>query len=544
MSGQRIEVTTLGDHLLRAADRWPEHEAIVFPEIRHTYAAFVERAYARARSLIAMGVKRGDFVGVLMPNCMEYVELIFAVALVGGAVVPINARFKGQELAYVIENGDLTALFTTDIISEYADFAALLHLEFPDLEGSDPNALELARAPKLRNIVMMGTSSPAGFIARAEFDALESRATDEDVETRRVFVRLRDPCIMMYTSGTTSEPKGCPLSHENLVRTGLAVNRENYCFDPQSTRFWDPLPLFHMSSILPMVALMDAGGTFMSMTHFEAGRALAMMEAERATHAFPAFPTLTLELINHRDFKKRDLSTLRCMNNVGPPDLMQQFEDAFPGAPQIAAYGLTEVTGVICFGHPDDSLEQRIHACGRPWEGIELRIVDPETGEELPAGTRGEICVRGYAVFNGYYKSPEKDAEVFKDGWFHTGDLCEIDDAGQVRFHGRLKDMLKVGGENVAALEIESFLLNMPEINMVQVVGVPDARLLEVAAAFVELHEGAQLTEQEVIDYCKGQIASFKVPRHVRFVSEWPMSSTKIQKFKLKELINAEIAAE
>lgn len=173
-----------------------------------------------------------------------------------------------------------------------------------------------------------------------------------------------------------------------------------------------------------------------------------------------------------------------------------------------------------------------------------MRIVDPETGEELPAGTRGEICVRGYAVFNGYYKSPEKDAEVFKDGWFHTGDLCEIDDAGQVRFHGRLKDMLKVGGENVAALEIESFLLNMPEINMVQVVGVPDARLLEVAAAFVELHEGAQLTEQEVIDYCKGQIASFKVPRHVRFVSEWPMSSTKIQKFKLKELINAEIAAE
>ncbi len=543
MSGHRTEVTSLGDHLLRAADRWPDQEAIVFPEIRCTYAELVERAYSRARSLIAMGMERGDYVGVLMPNCMEYVELIFAVALAGGAVVPINARYKGQELAYVIENGDLTALFTTDIISEYTDFAALLHREFPDLESADPKALSLERAPKLRNVVMMGTSSPGGFKTRAEFDALEQGASDDDVEARRVFVRLRDPCIMMYTSGTTAEPKGCPLSHENLVRTGMAVNRENYCFNTQ-TRFWDPLPLFHMSSILPMVALMDAGGVMMSMTHFEAGRALEMMESERATHAFPAFPTLTLELMNHPDFKTRDLGTLRCMNNVGPPDLMRQFEEAFPQARQLAAYGLTEVTGVICFGHPDDSLEQRIHACGRPWEGIELRVVDPETGEELPQGTRGEICVRGYAVFDGYYKSPEKDAEVFRDGWFHTGDLCEIDEAGQVRFHGRLKDMLKVGGENVAALEIESFLSNMPEINMVQVVGVPDARLQEVAAAFVELHEGAALSEQQVIDFCKGQIASYKVPRYVRFVSEWPMSSTKIQKFKLKELISAEIAAQ
>lgn len=543
MNTHRIEVTTLGDHLLRAADRWPDNDAIVYPEIRHTYAQFVERAYSRARSLIAMGMERGDNVGVLMPNCMEYNELIFAVALAGGTVVPINARFKGQELAYVIENGDLTSLFTTDLISEYADFAGLLRRTFPDLEGADPKALSIARAPKLRNVVMMGTSSPDGFITRAEFDALESSATDDDVEERRIFVRLSDPCIMMYTSGTTAEPKGCPLTHEMLVRTGMAVNRENYNFD-SNARFWDPLPLFHMSSILPITALMDAGGTMMSMTHFDAGRALEMMEVERATHAFPAFPTLTLELMNHPDFKKRDLSTLQRMNNVGPPDLMRQFEEAFPGAPQTAAYGLTEVTGVICFSHPDDPLEERLHACGRPWEGIELRVIDPETGEELPQGTRGEICIRGYAVFNGYYKSPEKDAEVFKDGWFHTGDLCEIDEAGQIRFHGRLKDMLKVGGENVAALEIESFLSNMPEINMVQVVGVPDARLQEVAAAFIELHEGATLTEQAVIDFCKGEIASYKVPRYVRFVREWPMSSTKIQKFKLKEMLSEEVAAE
>lgn len=543
MSGHRVEATTMGDHLLRAADRWPDNEAMIFPEIRYTYTELVERAYTRARSLIALGVGRGENIGALMPNCMEYVELIWGAALIGATIVPINARFKGQEISYVVENADLTALFTTDIISEYADFTGLLHDTFPDLETAAPKSLSLKKAPKLRNIVMMGAGSPAGFLTRSEFDALENDATDEDVEERRVFIRLSDPCIMMYTSGTTSNPKGCPLTHEMLVRTGMAVNRENYCFDSES-RMWDPLPLFHMSSILPMIALMDAGATMMSMTHFEAGQALEMMEVERVTHAFPAFPALTIELMNHPDYKKRDLSRITRMNNVGPPDLMRKFEEAFPQAKQTAAYGLTEVSGVICFGHPDDSLDERIHACGRLWEGVEVSIVDPETDEELPQGQRGEIRIRGYVVFNGYYKAPEKNAEAFKDGWFYSGDLGEIDEAGQIRFHGRLKDMLKVGGENVAALEIESYLMNMPEIDMVQVIGVPDARLQEVAAAYIELKPGTSLTEQAVIDFCKGEIASYKVPRYVRFVTEWPMSSTKVQKFKLKEMFNQEVAAE
>lgn len=543
MSGHRIEVTSMGDHLLRAADRWPDNDAIIFPEIRYTYAELVDRAYARARALIAIGVGRGKNIGALMPNCMEYVELIWGAALIGATIVPINARFKGQELAYVIKDADLTALFTTDIISEYADFAGLLSRTFDDLGSADPKALSLARAPLLRNIVMMGASSPAGFLTRAEFDALEGDATNEQVEERRIFVRLSDPCIMMYTSGTTSNPKGCPLSHEMLVRTGMAVNRENYELDTES-RFWDPLPLFHMSSILPMIALFDAGGTMLSMTHFEAGQALEMMETERVTHAFPAFPALTIELINHPDFKKRDLSRIIRMNNVGPPDLLRQFEEAFPHAKQTAAYGLTEVTGVICFGHPDDPLEERIHACGKPWAGVEVCVVDPETGEEMPRGQRGEIKIRGYAVFDGYYKAPEKNAEAFKDGWFYSGDLCEIDEAGQIRFHGRLKDMLKIGGENVAALEIESYLSNMSEIAMVQIIGVPDDRLQEVAAAFIELKPGESLTEEAVIDFCKGEIASFKVPRYVRFVSEWPVSSTKVQKFKLREMFDQEVAAE
>ena len=347
---------------------------------------------------------------------------------------------------------------------------------------------------------------------------------------------------MMYTSGTTANPKGCPITHEHLVRNGINMNREKYLMGPDD-RMWDPLPLFHMSTILPMAALFDAGGTFITSTHFEAGTALRMIEEEKATVLFAAFPTITAALVNHPDFKSRDLSRVKRINNVAPPDLMRQFEAAFPHACQTAAYGLTEVGGVIAFGHPDDSEDHRLRACGTPFPGIEVRITDPETAERVPNGQRGEIVIKGYAVFDGYYKDPVKTADTFRDGWFRTGDLGMVDDSRQIFFLGRLKDMLKVGGENVAAVEIESFISNHPAVKLVQVVGVPDARLVEVAAAFIELRPGAKATEQEIIEFCKGKIASFKVPRHVRFVTEWPMSSTKIQKYKLRDDFVANQAA-
>ncbi len=206
---------------------------------------------------------------------------------------------------------------------------------------------------------------------------------------------------------------------------------------------------------------------------------------------------------------------------------------------QTGAYGLTEVGGVIAFNHPDESLEQRLTTCGRAFPGVEVKVVDPDTDAELAAGERGEILVRGYAVFDGYYKAPEKNAEAFTDGWFRTGDLCALDADGSIEFHGRIKDMLKVGGENVAALEIESYLATHPAVKLAQVIGVPDERLLEVPAAFIELNPNTFATEEELIDYCKGKIASFKVPRHIRFVEEWPMSSTKVQKFRLLEQFEA-----
>ena len=221
--------------------------------------------------------------------------------------------------------------------------------------------------------------------------------------------------------------------------------------------------------------------------------------------------------------------------------MLRRFQDAFPQTVQTGAYGLTETCGVISYNHPDEDLGIPIAPpAGSPFEGVEVRIADPDTrGRADLRMQRGEIWVRGYLVFDGYYKSPEKNAEAFHDGWFRTGDLCSVDTEGRIAYHGRIKDMLKVGGENVAAAEIESWLATHPAVKLAQVVGVPDERLLEVAAAFIELEEGAEATEKQIIDHCRGRIAGFKVPRHVRFVDEWPMSSTKVQKFRLRELFDA-----
>jgi len=531
----RIDVTTLGDLLLRAADRWPDNDAVVFPDGRRTFAQLAARGYETARSLIALGVRPGEHVGILMPNGLTFLDLLFGCALAGAVPVPLNGRYKAHEMGYVVENADLVALLTSDTISEFADFAAILNGAFPDLKHqADPPRVSLAGAPMLRTLVMVGAPVP-GFMDGRDFEALRSGATDQDVDRCRVAVALKDPCVMMYTSGTTANPKGCLLSHEAVIRNAFAMNREKYFFGPDD-RCWDPLPLFHMAAILPMLTMFTGGAAMLSMLHFEPGAALRMIEEERATVLFPLFPTVMTGLINHPDFATRDLGRVRRVSNTGPADTLRQFQAAMPWAVHTSAYGMTENGGGMCMGSPSDSEEQRMGACGTPLSGMEIAIIDPETGAALPTGVKGELKVRGYSVFGGYYKDPEKTAEVLRDGWFHTGDLCSVDADGHVTCHGRIKDMLKVGGENVAAVEIEAFLMTHPEVKLAQVIGVPDARLQEVAAAFVELKPGAAATGEEIIGFCRSRIASFKVPRHVRFVTDWPMSASKVQKFRLREM--------
>ena len=534
------DACTIADLVVAAAGRAPGADAVVFPAHRAGYAALVEEATAVARSLLALGVRRGDRVGLLMPNCPAFVGVLLGASTIGAVVVPINARFKTTELAFVVGHAGLRVLVTTDLVADHVDFVPILYQALPGLAGvEDPGALDLPGLPVLRSVVLMGNSSPPGLLPEARLRALAGNVPAAAVDRAAERVRVRDPAIMMYTSGTTDRPKGCVLGHEAVVRNARAVRRRFRLED--ADRFWDPLPLFHMGAVLPWLACVDAGAAFCTMTHFDPGAALTMIGEERVTFLYPTFPTITQALVHHPAFATTDLSAVRAMLNVAPPDLLRAMQAAVPQAVQLGSYGCTEVGGVVAYNELDDTPEQRVETCGRPFPGIEVRVVG-ESGQPLPAGEQGEILVRGYSLFDGYHDDPEQTAAVLDDeGWFHTGDLGVLDASNRVAYRGRIKDMLKVGGENVAAAEIESFLCTHPAVKLAQVVGVPDDRLVEVPVAFVELHEGYRVAAEEIVAHCTGRIAAFKVPRHVRFVDRWPMSATKIQKFRLREQFLAEI---
>lgn len=520
-----LAVPTVSDLLARAATLWPDRDAVIYPDERRTFAELYAGATQAARALIGLGVRRGDRVGILMPNMLEFLDVLFGCHLVGAVPVTINARYKPRELRHVAGDAGLRVIVTTDVIADYAPFVDLLARSFED---SRPETLE--------QLVMLGESEPEGYVSRADWLALAEGHAHVDVDALRRSVRLRDVAVVMYTSGTTSHPRGCPLTHEALARTALCVAER---FDlSEEERFWDPLPLFHMAGLLPTVANLVRGGATLSMLHFEPGVALAMMSQERATFAYPAFPTITQALVHHPDFASSDLTRIRGILETGPAPYLRSVENAFPAAKVVSSYGLTEAGGVISYSHLDEPFDLRTGTCGRPFPGIDIRIVDLETGEDCAPGDPGEIRVAGPGLFEGYLNDPEHTAERTDAlGYLCTGDLGTMDAEGRINYVGRTKDMLKVGGENVAAAEIEAHLQSHSAVKIAQVVGVSDTRLQEVPAAFVELVPGAEVTEDELVAWCRSELASFKVPRRVVFVTEWPMSTTKIQKYRLREQI-------
>jgi fatty-acyl-CoA synthase len=399
---------------------------------------------------------------------------------------------------------------------------------------TDDSAAQLAAAagPFDGEVVSVG---PGGTFAAA------GEAVDRgQIEALAARVRPDDPAVLLYTSGTTADPKGAVHTHASLVAEGRNV-QGRLGLGP-GDRFWTPLPLFHSGGICTSMGAFAAGATLVHVGDFEAGRALDQLERERATHAFPAFETIWQGVLNHPRLDEADLSALRVVINVGVPERLRSMQQRLPSATQVSCFGSTESCGFMCMGDPDDPLELRLTTSGRLMPGMELRAVDPDTRRDAPAGAPGEAWYRGPTRFKEYFRDPDATAaSIDADGWFHSGDLVTISADGYVSFVGRLKDMLKVGGENVAAAEVEDLIASHPAVEMVQVVAAPDARYVEVPAAFVALREGATATEAELIDHCLGKIATFKVPRYVRFVTDWPMSGTKVQKFRLRERIAEEL---
>ena len=531
--------------LLNAYDRDPAKLAIVFPAGSVTYGGLVNNIMLRARGLWALGVRPRDHVGILLPSGIGFVESFFAVAMCGAVSVLMNARYKAPELCYVAENADLTTIITDDQVTEHVDLIGRMTETFPEItRAEDPKNLYLVQAPKLRRLVLLGGKTVPGFIDQATF---EEGAADVDVLTihkARLSVRIRDTCMILYTSGTSANPKGCLLSHEAIVREANNLGRNRWEFNA-TDRVWSPLPLFHVAALLAMLSVVDAGGTFYGLPHFDAGESLKQIGENKVTFLFLPFVTFHQAMIAHPDFERTDMSAIRSMNScfaTMPESLGKIYAKKVPHTLQFGTFGMTEASGIVATGGYDMPPEMGFLRLGTPLVGIEVRIVDVETGKDLAANERGEVLIRGYNLFDGYYRDPEKTAQALdSDGWYHSGDIGSLDEHGHIMFHGRFKDMLKVGGENVAAAEVEAVLTRHPMVLLAQVVGLPDQKLDEIPAAFVELKPGGQVTAEELIVFVKKQIASFKVPRYIRFVDEWPMSASKIQKFKLRKDLMVEL---
>jgi fatty-acyl-CoA synthase len=531
---------TFGQLLTTAAQSFGPRDAIIFPDRRLSYEQLGQRARSWAKALIAMGVRPGENVGILLTTRIEFIELLFGITMTGAVAVPINARYQAHELAFLIRDADLVALFTTGRVADSLDFGERLRAALPSLEQADTGSLALDEAPLLRTIVCLDPPCASYLVGGEDALAAGADVPDTELDRRIADVAPEDIAFILYTSGTTANPKGALISHGAQIGNSrsLGVRYEATGDD----KVWSPLPIFHIAGILPMTMILDLGGAYMTVPHFDAGVAIDMLGREGATIAYPSFVTIMQDLISHPSFASSDLSRLRVMNSnfaVQPDWIRDAVCAAVPHTVQVSTYGLTEAAGTVTTSRLGDPWSLRTGRCGAPLDDWQVRIVNLETEEECALGERGEIVIRGPGMLSGYYNAPEKTAEVMRDGWFHTGDIGSFDETGHIMFHGRTKDMLKVGGENVAAAEIESMLQSHPAVKLAQVVGIPDERYAEVPAAFVELAEGENASEAELIAHCRGKLASFKLPRHVRMVTSWPMSTSKIQKFRLRsELID------
>ena len=539
-------VFTMAGVLRRGAREFADRDALVFPEHRQTHGQLYASAMRWAKALHGLGVSRGENVGILLPTCPEFVEIMFGCALIGATAVPVNARYQPGELAYLVKDAELVALVTTGEVADGLDFSERLSRALPSLASAgNPALLNLAEAPSLRQIVCLEEDCAPGLMPQGDALARGQGVEDATIEAASEAIDPADIALILYTSGTTANPKGCMISNRAMVGNSrnLGVRYEV----GENDKVWSPLPIFHIAGILPMTMILDVGGAYLTVPHFDAGQALRMLQDERATVAYPSFVTIMQGLLDHESFDATDLSSLRVMNSnfaVQPERIKHRMTEAMPHVIHVGTYGLTEAAGTICTSRLSDTYKARTERLGVPLEEWEVEIRHPETGEALPVGERGEICARGPNMLSGYYNDAEKTADSIRDGWLHTGDIGSFDEDGTIMFHGRTKDMLKVGGENVAAAEIEAALQTHPAVKLAQVVGIPDEKYAEVPAAFIECDGDATASEEELIAHCKGQIANFKLPRVVRFVDEWPMSTSKIQKFKLRGDLCKELGLE
>ena len=531
---------TLGQMLEKWAKEEPNNDFMVYPDrgLRLTYAEFNDRVNQMAKGFMEIGVTKGSHVGIWANNVPDWLTIMFATAKIGAVLVTVNTNYKLAELEYIIKNADLHTLCIIDGYRD-SDYVSMVFELVPELKNCQRGHLKSARFPELKNVVFIGPQKHRGMYNTPELMALGSQVDDKVLDDAAKTFDCHDVVNMQYTSGTTGFPKGVMLTHHNILNNGNQVgNNMHYtCKD----RLLLCVPLFHcFGCVLAVCAAVTHGVSMVLVEDFDALRVLAGIQKEKCTAVY-GVPTMFIAELHHPMFEMFDLSTLRTGIMAGalcPVETMKQVMEKMHCKDIIIVYGLTETSPGMTTTRVFDPAEIRATTVGVELPGVEVKIVNPETGEECGPEEHGEICCRGYNVMKGYYKNPEATAlAIDKDGWLHSGDLAMKTKDGFYKITGRIKDMIIRGGENVYPREIENFIFNMPQVELVEVVGIPDQKYGEIVGAFVKVKKGQQLCEAEVQEFCRGKIARYKIPKHVFFVDDFPKTASgKVMKYKLREM--------
>jgi fatty-acyl-CoA synthase len=539
VSDVRLKYETIGRAFDEIAQRFARRDALIVPlqQVRWSYADLKIRVDLLAAGLLSLGLNPGDRIGIWAPNCAEWTVTQFASAKAGLILVNINPAYRLSELEFCLKKVGCRALVTAERLKQ-SDYIGMLRDLAPELDSCAANELSCAKLPQLKLIIRLGRAHTGGCL---NFDDVMQRGTDADrarLEQIGLDLQPDDAINIQFTSGTTGLPKGATLSHYNILNNGYFVGRGLRL--SERDRICIPVPLYHcFGMVLGNLAAVTHGAAMIYPAEsFDPAITLQTVDRERAT-ALYGVPTMFIAELQTPEFTSYDLSSLRTGIMAGSPcpvEVMKRVINEMNLTEMTICYGMTETSPVSFQSSTDDSFERRVSTVGRVHPHVQVKVVDAQ-GRCVPRGIQGELHTRGYSVMQGYWQEPEKTREVLDDaGWMHTGDLGVIDAQGYANVTGRLKDMVIRGGENIYPREIEEFLYGHAKVQAVQVCGVPDAKFGEEVCAWIQLKEGVSASEEEFREFCRGQIAHYKIPRYIRFVSEFPMTITgKVQKFLMRE---------
>ena len=533
---------TLGDLLDKVATVYPDNDCVVCNDkpFRKTYKEFKEECDIVARGLMALGVEKGSHVAIWATNYPEWIVLMYATAKIGATLVTVNTNYKIFEAEYLLRQSDTDTLVMMEGLKD-TNYTDIINELCPELKNSEPGHMECDNLPYLKRVIYLDNkeNTPKGMLHWSQLHELAQQVTEEQRKERQASVHYHDVVNMQYTSGTTGFPKGVMLTHYNILNNGKCIG------DNQVLTYRDrvclPVPFFHcFGCVLGIMACITHGATIVPVERYNPVRVMKTIQDEKCTATY-GVPTMYIAMLEHPDFPKYDFSTLRTGIMSGSPcpiKVMEQVVNLMHMSEITIPYGLTEVSPVCTMTNTQDSIEKRVSTVGRKMPFIEVKLVDPETGEDVPVNTQGEVVIRGYSVMKGYYKMSEATAQTIdKDGWLHSGDLAMMDNDGYFNITGRIKDMIIRGGENIYPKELEEFLYTNPKVKDVQVIGVPDKNYGEEVCACVILKEGETATEDELKEFIRVNLSRHKMPRYIWFMEKFPMTASgKIQKYKMREM--------